>query len=409
LVVASLGHFINDGSTAVFPVIYPILISSFSFTTATTGILAGVLYASSLIASPFIGRRSDFNRNYFGLMSFGLVAVASGVVGFGVCLALVHSANLDFWILILFTVVSGFGSAFYHPIGAAILNVIWRRSTRGRAMGVSGSLGAIGILTFPIVADFLIFSLGEIWLALLGLVAILIAIGLYFGIRNIKFKDEVITVNEGSVSQPSPQPQQRHSVPFKTVFSAVYVLMIIAFLRSFFTSGVTQFAPTYLNQVNHVPQAYLGYAIASISLPGIVSQPIFGHFGDRMGRRLAIGVTTIGSAVSIILFLFSTNLIEAELLLAAFGFFQYTSFPIFLSLSGEIAPEGATTLSNSIVWGIGTTGGGSLGPVVIGILSTKLFLGSLSQAFLVVSLIGLTSVALLPFVKRKEKVVRRVV
>lgn len=392
---------VNDGSVAIFPILYPILISSFSFTTATTGVLAGFLYASSLIASPFIGRRSDYNRNYFGLLSFGLVAVASGIVGYGFCLAFVHSTGWVFWILILVTIVSGFGSSFYHPIGAAILDQNWPASTRGRAMGISGSLGAVGNLAFPIIADFLIFSFGSLYLAVLGLAAIVITFAIYFGLRNTSSRDTPTTTSSQDPS--SANGVKRRQVPFMSVLSTVFVLTIIAFLRSFFTTGVMQFIPTYLNRVDNIPQAFLGYAVASISITGIISQPIFGHFGDRMGRRLAIAVTTIGASIAIILFLLSTGLVETELSLALFGFFQYTSFPLLLAMSSEIAPEGATTLSNSIVWGLGTTGGASLGPIVIGIMASG-SVGSLSLAFLITSLIGLSSVALLPFVKKRRAV-----
>ena len=52
-------------------------------------------------------------------------------------------------------------------------------------------------------------------------------------------------------------------------------------------------------------------------------------------------------------------------LLSLFGFFAYTGFPLLISLAADYSSQRGSAFGNSLVWGLGATGGNALGPLLI--------------------------------------------
>jgi FSR family fosmidomycin resistance protein-like MFS transporter len=395
LLGTSIGHFLNDGANNLFPAVYPVLLKSYNVSLEFIGILAALYSLSSLVASPFIGRRSDYNESYLRLIPLGLIVVAFGIIGFALS-TVFFSGNLLYAGLVLFTLVAGFGSSFYHPIAAAILNETWTLQTRGRAMGINGSMGGVGTLAFPIITVGLIVLYGVKSLTLLGIVFMLLAITIYSIMRTVAAPERSKNV----------QTKVSSGVPLKIVLSSILALTLAGFFRSLMTQGVLNFLPTYLNTVSKIPYQYVGSVQVAYALFAIIGQPLFGSLADRYGRKAMIAVTLLGCIGSVFLLsMSSTNFWLTEFSLGLFGLFSYTGFPLFLGLTGLIAPKGGITLANSIVWGFGMIGGGTLGPVLVGILSEPAYLGSLNQTFLLLSGIGAISLVFVPFIPKPKNVI----
>jgi MFS family permease len=97
----------------------------------------------------------------------------------------------------------------------------------------------------------------------------------------------------------------------------------------------------------------------------IVGQPLFGWLLDRFDRRLILAVSSMGSGLSILAYLFTVG--PAELvMLALFGLFTFAAFPLFLSLASNYEIEGSSSLGNALVWGVGNSGGSVIGPLITG-------------------------------------------
>lgn len=388
LIATAAGHFVNDGSLNIFPILYPILLfPHYGFTNATVGVIAAILNGFSIVASPFIGRKSDVGRNFVLLIVVGVVTISVGVVGFVLAMTFFSGYTL-FLILIPFALITGFGSSFYHPLGAAILNEQWERRNRGRAMGINGSFGSFGILAFPIMTGALYGAFGVSSIASLGALGFGVAALIFFIMRNVEF------------GQSKMDSSVKVSVPRMLLFSTLFALTLSTCIRYVFAQGTIQFIPIYLNKVNHLPLEYVPLAFAVMPAVGMIAQPTFGQLADRIGRRLIFGISNVGTVVAMFLFIFSPNIYVAELFLAIFALFQFTGFPLILALTVEIAPRGATTLSNSIVWGFGSIGGTAIGPLILGFLSEPAFLGSLPAAFFWITVIGAFAIIPVPFIPR---------
>jgi FSR family fosmidomycin resistance protein-like MFS transporter len=167
LIATSLAHFVNDGNLYIFPMLYPVLIRSYGFNEPLVGLLASLTSLFAIVAASFVGLRSDRSQNYGYLMMVGIVMMAAGI--FGYAFAVDYFSSLTLFIALLpFTVLVGIGSAFYHPLGASILNEEWHPSARGRAMGINGSMGSLGVTIYPIITVALVVAFAIKSIALLA-------------------------------------------------------------------------------------------------------------------------------------------------------------------------------------------------------------------------------------------------
>src|ERR671929_2405835 len=143
------GHLGTDFANGTLPALLPFLVDRFglSYTLAATLMLASAV--SSSVIQPLFGLWSD-RRGAIWLLPAG-VAVA------GVGIALAADAP-SYWLVLLLVLVSGVGSAAYHPEGSKFAGFV---SGRKRASGmawfsIGGNLGfAFGpIATTAVVAAF---------------------------------------------------------------------------------------------------------------------------------------------------------------------------------------------------------------------------------------------------------------
>ncbi len=96
----------------------------------------------------------------------------------------------------------------------------------------------------------------------------------------------------------------------------------------------------------------------------VIGQPVFGLLTERLDHRFVLAIAALGSAISIVGYVNSGGA-EGVALLSLFGFFTYSGFPLLISLAADYAAKDASALGNSLVWGLGATGGNSVGPLLV--------------------------------------------
>ena len=394
LATTSLGHFVNDGTNFFVPVIAALLASGHGIVPLEITAMLAVYYASSSVLSLYVGRWADRSGKPLALMALGLALLGIGMGGFYVSLALLSGPS-GFAGAVLASFLVGFGTSFYHPLGATLLQQGFERKELGVVLGVNGAMGSLGRAVYPI----LFFLVG---LALTQNSALLVfaAAGLVSALTVGQRAPPASTPAEGTLSTTAPEvPRARTALT-----AGIVTLTVVAFVRSAANLGIVAFLPTYMEYVRPLwSGAPLGVEVTIMYVGGIVGQPIFGLLAGRVDTRALLGLSSLGSALATVGFLAFTG-IPAIALIVLIGFFTFSAFPLLMSLSNEHVDRRAKSLANSMVFGLGMGIGGVLGPLVVGVLSSdrysRLPLGFYAMAGL--GIVAACAVLAIPSAKGKR-------
>ena len=357
LAFTSLGHFINDGTVFFVPLIADIFVSRRSVTPLELTVMFVVFYGSASILSAFVGRWADRTGGAGRLIGFGTMLLSVGMLTYFVALS--YAVGTSFLVLMMVSAfIVGFGSAFYHPLGASVLQSSFSDAQRGRALGINGAFGSIGRALYPSLFFFVAVYLSTSGsLAFLGAVGVVASVGILIGLKS-----------QGKGLQRGPKPVTSTINVRDALTSSIIILTLVSFVRSTATSGITSWIPIFIStQKGLGVSGALGLTLTVMFATAIIGQPIFGWLLDRFDRRIILAASSVGSGLSILAYLYTKGVMEL-LILAVFGLFTFAAFPLFLSLASDYEPEGSSSLGNALVWGIGNSGGSVIGPLITGAL-----------------------------------------
>ncbi len=391
--LSSLGHFINDGTTFFVPVIAALLGPVRGFSPLDVTILFVVYYVTSAVLGLFVGWWADRHGRPAYLMAVGI-----GLLGLGLFLFYVVLAGLGgpigYPVALIAGSVTGFATSFYHPLGASLLQRAFRPERRGVAMGINGAAGSIGRASYPVL--FFLVTLAVVTsdaILLFAAFGVLAAFAIASGLRSVVAAERKAVPSTGSNARES-------------VTGGIIRLTGVSFVRSVASQGVAVWIPTYLTAVRGVPASgALGLAVAVMYVGGILGQPVFGLLVSVVDRRLLIGLASAGSALTTLGYLF-TGGVTAGVLLFLIGFFTFSAFPLLMTLSAEYVPSGPSSLANALVFGLGSGGGSTVGPLIVGAIAAGGYalLTTGLEAMVALGIVSAFLVLLLPPVGRAARV-----
>ena len=165
----SLGHLSVDWCQGAIPALLPYFIRNYdlSYQAAGTLIFANVLVASVL--QPLFGYYSDrISRPWFIPLGTLFCGISVALMGFCTSFAAIFAAAM----------LSGVGSAIFHPEAALMVNRIAARA-KGQALGTFSVGGNAGFAIGPIVAGICAYKLGIHTLLIFGIVNTVLAAALW--------------------------------------------------------------------------------------------------------------------------------------------------------------------------------------------------------------------------------------
>ena len=385
LSLTSTAHFINDGNVIILPIIYAFLLRQFGITNFIVGLLGALFFLISALASPVVSFLADRSHRPIRIMGLGILLWTIGLDLLGISIAYL---NHNIFLIGASVFVCGFASAFYHPLGGTAVSEAYGGNA-GTALGINGSMGSIGRALYPTLILFLFEFLGQTINNMFETIVIISIIALIDALPPLFYGYPM--------DEPAPKAVSKNgNGNYNTVYFIIFLLTFITIIRSLFTQGVVNFLPILLVNIGYDYNSTLGLAITIAVAPAIIGQPIFGILSDKYDRRLLFGLSNIGSALSFYMFLTIPKIIW----LIGFGFFTFSLFPLTISLIGDVVPKGSSNLSSGIVWGIGASGGGALGPFIVGILTEFM---TLTSALLIITVLGFLSGLLVVFIPKTEK------
>ncbi len=391
LAFTSLAHAVNDGMVFLVSLGVDFLAVLRNVPPPEATAVLTLFSLASAALSVFVGRWADRSGRAGELIALGMALLSLGLAGLYV--AMVYTSG----ILLLGTmigsaVLAGFGSAFYHPLGGAILQSTYQDASRGRALGANGSIGSVGRALYPSLfyAVPLVATVFDPF-GILALVGFAVAAILWTGLRSWRAPARVAP---SVVAAPDDGGHRLRDVATK----GAVLLAAVVFVRSIATQGVVSWLSIYVTRDKGAGLgAILGGIITIMYVPAIFGQPVWGWLVDHYDRRRVLGLSSAAAGLALVAYIVTDGW-ASILFLALFGLFTFSGFPLFLSLAGDYVPRKDASLGNALVWGIGASGGSVVGPLLVGAIIGPDY-GRLGFAFGILAGIALVSAvgtALLP-------------
>ncbi len=381
----SVAHFANDGNLLVFPVLinyYTALHVNFII----LGFGAMIYNLISGLVSPLIGRFADrLDRD--GLLIFLGIAIQGAALSL-FAFAFLHLRQVN-EIVIAGTALFGLGQSVYHPIGGSVLSSAFKGKSSGTLLGVNSSIGSVGRSVVPLILATL--------LPLFGITSSLYVIALYEVAASLVVLGGLSTFRRNSSSHRKKPEREMHASG--KVVPIIYLLMIVIFVRSIFSTGLYTFMPYYFNSILNNSNL-VTEAISAAFLAPVVGQILFGYLTSAWGGKSVVTITSVFAVLSMVLLMLTTNFYLMVILLTLFAFFVFSIFPILIEYVKELTPESVSASSNSLVWGLGNTIGGAVGIGLFSLLYRVLNV-SLADSMWVLILIGVVSVVIIPILPRR--------
>ena len=339
----TVAHFVNDSYGNYLSVLLPLLIVKLGFTYGMAGVMATAYTITSSIVQPALGYVADRLATRM-LSVVGTMATAAGAA----CLGLApHEAAV-----VLLAVVSGLGTAAYHPQAAAmVVNVAGDR--RATVMSIYLMGGNLGFAIGPALAVWVVEHQGWHGLPLLAIPGLLMGAVLY-------------------VAAPrnwSPNAGRQGPSLWAVIRENRHVLarlLAVISVRSWGHFGLLFFLPSYL-VLRGMAEGDAALLVTMLLLTGALGGVIGGYLADRwVSRRTVIVVSLVLAG------LFGLLLLQADGALrwvwaVLTGLTLLGSFSVLTVKGQEVLPNNVG-LASGFMLGL-TIGLGGLGTLPLGFVA----------------------------------------
>ena len=365
----SSGHMAVDFAGGVLPALLPFLVVEWDLSYTYAG---GLILASALAGSlvqPLFGLWSD-RRGAVWLLPAG---VAVGAVGMGLA-----ALSPSYWWVVLFVVVSGLGTAAYHPEGSKFAAYA---SGRRRASGMSlfsigGNLGySLGVIvTTPIVVALGIEGGALVVVPCLAVAAMLLWL-VPFLLSLVPERTEATRAAEG---------EDRHG--------AMALLLGVVTVRSVAWFGLITFVPLWEVSIGN-SEEYGNLLLSIMLLAGAAGTLVAGQLADRFGRRPILLASNLVVPPAIAVFVLAGGAAGAVALVLV-GMTVVGTFGVTMVMSQEYMPRHIGMASGlSIGLSIGL---GGIAAVFLGAVADAVDLEAALWICAAVPLVGVALTLLLP-------------
>ncbi|WP_434401129.1 MFS transporter [Planococcus sp. 11815] len=370
-------HLLNDSLQAVIPAMFPILEKDLGLSFTQLGLIAFALNMVASVLQPVIGFASDKKPMPYAL-PLGMVFSFIGIAGLAFA--------PEYWLILLSVIFLGFGSAVFHPEGSRV-SYMAAGSRRGLSQSIYQVGGNSGQALAPLISAFILVPLGQKGAALFLFVA---ALGIFVLSKISAWykaqleRDKLEKVKKTVLSSLPPLTK-------KQVGTALTLLLLIIFARTFYITTITSFYIFHLMD-NYGVTIQQGQMFIFLFL-GIGAFGTFfgGPLADRIGRKRVI-VLSLLVPIPLALVLPYVALPIVAVILAVLGFFLMLSFSVMVVYAQELVPSRIGTMSGLTV-GL-AFGMGAIGAVAIGVLMDSIGVYETMVIISVLPILGLVGLAL---------------
>lgn len=341
----SAAHLSDDVNQGVVPAMLPFFIAAnhLSYSAAAGLVLAQTLSAS--VMQPLFGMMAD-SRPLPGLVPAGLCLAGIGVALSGIA--------PGYWLIFAAIALSGVGISAFHPEAARRVRFLsgTRQATTMSLFTVGGMFGfAIG----PLLITPTLIAFGPRGALILALPVVIMGVVITRQLPRLAV--EPIRVS-GTAQHVMAQGPER--------WADFIRLSAVVNFRSIVFFGLNTFVPLYWIQVLHGSKAGAASALTTMLMAVAIGTLAGGRLADSYGRRIVIIVSLAAVVPFILIFLRTSNLILASLVLVPIGVILALSNSVVVVMAQEFLPN-RVGLAAGVTLGLSMTIGGLFMPVFGGI------------------------------------------
>jgi MFS transporter, FSR family, fosmidomycin resistance protein len=341
MALLSSGHFATDFSNGALPALLPFLKDKFALSYTAVGAVILASQASSSLIQPLFGLWSD-RRGAMWLLPAGVC-----VAGVGIALA---ADAPSYWLVLLLVLVSGLGSAAYHPEGSKFAGFV---SGRKRASGMAWfSIGGnLGFAFGPLATTAVVAAFDLRGGLLLAVPAVLVA--------------AAFVVATPYLRRFAPEPGAPRAAVGEDDPYAMKLLLGVIALRSVAWFGLITFVPLWEVSLGH-SKSHGNHLLALMLFAGGVGTLVLGPLADRFGRRPVLLASVVATGPLMLLFVLLGGAVGA-ISLALIGVCVVGTFGVTMVMGQEYMPRHIGTASGLVI-GL-SVGLGGVAAIVLGSLA----------------------------------------
>ncbi|MEI6285963.1 MAG: MFS transporter [Bacillota bacterium] len=364
----TLGHVVVDFPSGALLIALPFFMHKFQLDYTEIALVPMIFNIVGSVTQPFFGFLSD-RRRVTWRMPLGCILTA---LGLELCL----SAS-SFNMVLLFVVISGLGSAIFHPEGAKCANH-YSGENKGKGAGTFVVGGFVGSALGSLAMGFVLQHSGY-----LRLIFIIPALLLFFPLLNAARKIPALKRVSGT-----------KLVRSGLLFSLILVVLVL-FTRSFIASGLSTFVPLYLVVFHKLSEEFSGTVLSVVQVAGMFGTYIGGLMNDKYGSRM-VALCSILPA-TLLIYLFKSLPVEyAIFFLMINGFLLAASWTSLMVLAQKIMPNNVATAS-AITMGF-SMGMGAVAVVLLGMVADNF---GVSAVFSVIMFLPILAFGMSWFIKER--------
>ena len=306
VIVLSLAHLAHDTFSATLAPLLPLLIDKLGMSLSMAAFL-DIIRRIPALFNPLLGLMAEkTGSKYFVILTPALTAISMGLVGL---------AN-SFAVLFILLFVAGISAALFHVPSPVIV-----KEASGDKVGTGMSFFMVGGELARTLGPLMILSAVSLWglegiwrLIPLGIAASAV---LYFKLKNLD-------VDRQQLKKPKEKGDTKKLLkqywPFFTIIAAFLCF------QAAMKSALTLYLPVYLTGQG-ASLWFAGISLSVLQFSGVVGTFFAGNISDKIGRRNTLVASSIGSVLTMALFIYTQNIF----VLSVLGLFLFASGPVLLA------------------------------------------------------------------------------
>ena len=327
LLTLSGAHMVTHVFGRIHTALFPVFREEFNLSLQQLGVMASIPPLFQVLFNIPSGLLTDrFGHKTLIILSLITAGTAALAVGF--------SSNAVTLVIFLSILISSV--TIYHPPAYSMTSILFPRERRGRALGVHGAGGTLGMALGPISLSLFMGYMLWGWRSIYLFWAFPIFIYI-LAIWRLKTPEVEQSAEQEEV--PKEAEKQPPGRGIRSVLTpAIIGFMIFQATRNMGNQIVQTFIPTYIHDEIGLTVSGASFIYGVASLTGVVAAPLGGYLTDRLGDKRWL-MTAIGSsALLLLLSAFTSNIIIFSLLYWCSGFFNFSGMGASSSIIARSTP-----------------------------------------------------------------------